>query len=114
MTDDVSSRLHRKHDFIAFVSDDTSTQVLKQAATNHAWQPDAITTGTIKNAIEHLKTEKTPSWLLVEVESEDTAFDEINALADVCEPGVNVIITGTINSFTFYNQLQEMGIQHYY
>lgn len=102
-----------KPDFLAFASDVDSVTQLQQFAASHGWANASIHQGDIDTAVEHLKTSRSPGVLLVEVKSAESAPAAFDRLADVCEPGVKVLVTGTINEYSFYCWLVDMGISSY-
>ncbi|MCC7260769.1 MAG: AAA family ATPase [Alphaproteobacteria bacterium] len=102
-----------RREFLAFVSDDKSIASLRAVATQKGWSDDDIRKGTVRDAAEHLKNARTPYFLLIDIDDNARAMDDLNALADVCEPGVRVIVTSAINEYSFFLTLKEMGIFHY-
>lgn len=102
----------KRPDFLAFAGADDSA-ALKAFAALHGWDASSIHEGDIVSATEFLKANPSPHILLVEVPSREAAPGLIDALADVCEPGTKVIITGHINEYSFYVWLTEIGIFNY-
>lgn len=99
--------------FLGFVSDETSLATLRQFAASQGWGASAVHAGTIATASTFLKNHPSPDTLMVEVADVAGAPAAFDALADVCDPGVRVIVTGSINEFTFYSWLMELGISSY-
>jgi pilus assembly protein CpaE len=100
--------------FQAFAADAADLDTLRAFAKEHRWQESCIVEGDIRTAAGHLKDHLSPRLLLVQVSSSpDAALEELNMLAEVCDPGTKVIVIGAINEYSFYVRLMEMGISSY-
>jgi pilus assembly protein CpaE len=95
------------------VRDEASLQVLREAAQAQDWPEGTIHTGSIVEATQHLRDHPTPRQLMVEVASAAEAPAQLGALADVCAPGVRLIVTSTVNEFSFFRWLKDMGVDEY-
>jgi len=98
---------------LAFVSDSDSQVQIKNYASGKQWPEGCVKAGDIETAITYLKSNPSPAVLLVEVASAESAPDALDRLADVCDPGVKVIVAGTINEYSFYVWLTDIGINGY-
>lgn len=103
----------RAPELLAFLTDEESLKAAHALATTKAWPAECIHKGTVEQAIEYLKSSPSPQFLLIEVESEAAAPDQLDRLADVCAPTVKVIVTSKVNAFSFYEWLMDLGIYHY-
>lgn len=99
--------------FLAFVTREQDQQVLRALAEKKQWGAAAIQTGDATTAVEYLRANPTPLTLLVEVSNAVEASAQLDRLAEVCAPDVNVLVTGTINEFSFVEWLSEIGIAGY-
>lgn len=99
--------------FLAFVSDTASSDTLRQFAATHFWPDSIVQQGDITHAAAYLRDHASPEILLVEITSVADASAQLNALADVCDPSTKVIVTGTVNEYSFYCWLMEIGISSY-
>lgn len=99
--------------FSAFVCDDASAEALKAAVLDLGWQPDRIYKGGLQNAVQTLSVSASPEILLVDLSQTDDPLSQINALAEVCEPGTIVIAIGDINDVRLYRELLASGIHDY-
>ncbi|MCR4377022.1 MAG: AAA family ATPase [Rhodospirillales bacterium] len=71
--------------------------------------------GGMTGALEYLSTRSAPELLIVETQSHGEAlFEELNGLADVCQPGTRVIIIGAENDINLFKSLIEQGISQYF
>ena len=99
--------------FLAFTSDEKDIQTLKQFAASQGWPEGCIHQGNITNAVEYLKTNPSPNLLLVEISSSKDAPAQLDSLAEVCDPNTKVVVTGTVNEYSFYCWLMDLGIFSY-
>lgn len=99
--------------FMAFVSDEANLKVLREFSKGRGWDSAHIHQGDIHAAAKFLKENPTPQVLVVEIATQAEAAGALDALADVCSPGVKVIVTGTINEYSFYCWLTDIGISGY-
>ena len=72
-----------------------------------------IMRGGIAKAIQRLSEERSPHLLLVDISGVDLALSQIHMLAEVCEPGTNVIALGDQNDVALYRDLIEAGVSDY-
>jgi pilus assembly protein CpaE len=73
----------------------------------------AIMRGGIAKAIEHLSEERSPHLLIVDISGIDLPLSLIHTLADVCEPGTNVVAIGDHNDVGLYRDLVDAGVSNY-
>ncbi len=109
----VNSSGDNKPAFLAFASDANDIEVLKVFAEAHQWSEACVHQGNITTAAEYLKSNPSPQLLLVELPSAKEAPAMFDALADVCDPGTKVITIGSINEYSFYCWLMDLGIFSY-
>lgn len=70
--------------------------------------------GGIAKARQAFETRRTPSLLVVEVESEgDTLLKELEALAEVCDEETQVVVIGKVNDIHLFRALMARGIAEY-
>ena len=72
-----------------------------------------IIRGGIAQAIKYLNEQRSPHLLIVDISGVDLPLSQIHILADVCEPGTNVIALGDRNDVGLYRDLQEAGVSNY-
>lgn len=99
--------------FGAYLCDDETTQQLAPILGERNWDSSHVKSGGIESAIRTLSTTGSPQYLLVDLSNSDNPEEDINALAEVCEPGTMVITIGTINDVTFYRNMISSGVQDY-
>ena len=75
----------------------------------------AVQEGGMAAALDFLSQRSTPELLVVETKAMDDAlFNELNALAEVCQPGTKVIIIGAENDINLFKTLIDQGISQYF
>src|SRR5512134_8991 len=99
--------------FTAFVCDDATADVLRPIAVEHGWSPEKVNKGGLRNAVQTLSVSASPSILFVDLSESGDPLSDINALAEVCEPGTVVIAAGQVNVVRLYRDLVPSGIQDY-
>jgi len=96
---------------LAFVIDAESEAVLQGAFLEEA--PGAVLRGNITKAVQHLSGARSPHVLVVDISDVALPVTEVHRLADVCEPGVSVIVIGERNEVGLYRDLLQAGVAEY-
>jgi pilus assembly protein CpaE len=99
--------------FAAFMCDDAALDVLRPVSADMGWQPEKCNKGGLRNAIQSLSIAASPAILMVDLSESGDPLSDINALAEVCEPGTVVIAVGQVNDVRLYRDLLASGIQDY-
>jgi pilus assembly protein CpaE len=99
--------------FSAFMSDLDAEDVVRATALSFGWPLERIHNGGINYAVQSLAVSQSPGILLVDLGESSDPMEDINALAEVCEPGTVVIACGRINDVRFYRDLLGAGIHDY-
>jgi pilus assembly protein CpaE len=99
--------------FTAFVCDEQTAELLRPVAVEHGWAPEKVNKGGLRNAVQSLSVSASPNILFVDLSESGDPLNDINALAEVCEPGTVVIAAGQVNDVRLYRDLLASGIQDY-
>ena len=99
--------------FTAFVCDDATADMLRPVAVEHGWSPEKVNKGGLRNAVQSLSVSASPNILFVDLRECGDPLNDINALAEVCEPGTIVIAAGQVNDVRLYRDLVASGIHDY-
>ena len=99
--------------FVAYVCDDSTAEVIRPIVGELGWSTDKVHKGGLRNAIQSLSVSASPHILFVDLAESGDPLNDINALAEVCEPGTVVIAAGQINDVRLYRDLVASGIQDY-
>jgi pilus assembly protein CpaE len=87
--------------------------MLRPVAVEHGWSPEKVNKGGLRNAVQSLSISASPNILFVDLSESADPLNDINALAEVCEPGTIVIATGQVNDVRLYRDLVASGIHDY-
>jgi pilus assembly protein CpaE len=99
--------------FCAFVCDEATAEMLRPIAVEHGWAPEKVNKGGLRNAVQALSVAASPAILFVDLSESGDPLNDINALAEVCEPGTVVIAAGQVNDVRLYRDLVASGLQDY-
>ncbi|MGY6552824.1 MAG: pilus assembly protein CpaE [Erythrobacter sp.] len=99
--------------FAAYICDDNALDVLRPVVIELGWQPEKCNKGGLRNAVQSLSVSASPALLLVDLSESGDPLNDINALAEVCEPGTVVIAIGQVNDVRLYRDLLASGIHDY-
>ena len=99
--------------FAAYLCDDAALDALRPIIEEMGWQPEKCNKGGLRNAIQSLSISASPNILMVDLSESGDPLNDINALAEVCEPGTVVIAVGQVNDVRLYRDLLSSGIHDY-
>jgi len=99
--------------FTAFVCDEITAEAIRPICVEMGWAPDKVNKGGLRNAVQSLSVSASPQILFVDLSESGDPLNDINALAEVCEPGTVVIAAGQVNDVRLYRDLVASGIQDY-
>lgn len=70
--------------------------------------------GGLDAAVQHFHGQVTPNLLIVETKLQGkAALDDIDRLAQVCDPATKVIVVGRVNDVELYKELIRRGVSEY-
>ncbi|RKF21120.1 pilus assembly protein CpaE [Altericroceibacterium spongiae] len=99
--------------FAAFICDELTVDAIRPMAVEMGWAPEKVAKGGLRSAVQSLSIASSPAILMVDLSECSDPLNEINALAEVCEPGTVVIALGTVNDVRLYRDLLASGIHDY-
>jgi pilus assembly protein CpaE len=99
--------------FTGFVCDDLTLDVVRSVCEEMGWGPEKACKGGLRNAVQSLSVAASPQILLVDLSESGDPINDINGLAEVCEPGTVVIAVGQVNDVRLYRDLLLSGLQDY-
>ncbi|MEZ5708252.1 MAG: pilus assembly protein CpaE [Blastomonas sp.] len=99
--------------FAGFICEDATLDILRNVAVELGWPPEKCNKGGLRNAVQSLSITASPNILLVDLSESGDPLNDINALAEVCEPGTVVIALGQVNDVRLYRDLIASGLQDY-
>jgi len=98
---------------IGFIEDPNTEAVVRQVFEQLRLPSNDVMKGGVKQGIAYLKEHRSPSFLVVDMSSSEMPLSDINALAEVCEPGVKVIALGERNDIGLFRDLIGLGVSDY-
>lgn len=107
------ARAAQRDPFVAFVCDEGSADALRGVAGEHGWPIEKVMKGGLRAAVQTLSVSASPNVLFVDLSESGDPLNDINGLAEVCEPGTIVIATGQVNDVRLYRDLLASGIHDY-
>ncbi len=96
----------------AFVGDDDTAAKLKNIANFH-WPGAVVSRGSCHDAGAYLRSAPSPDLLVVDLDESDNPFDDLQPLADLCDPSTQVIAMGVVNDLALYKQFISAGVADY-
>ena len=105
--------LATREPFLAFVCDETTADAVRPIASELGWSAEKVNKGGLRNAVQSLSVAASPHILFVDLSESGDPLNDINSLAEVCEPGTVVIALGQVNDVRLYRDLVASGIQDY-
>jgi pilus assembly protein CpaE len=99
--------------FVAFLADDASEKIVQQCVTEMSLPYSSVVRGDITKAINQLSAGRSPLALMVDISGVELPVSQIHHLAEVCEPGVTVVVIGDRNDVGLYRDLINAGISDY-
>ena len=105
--------LGNREPFSAYICDEAALDALRPVVIEMGWQPEKCNKGGLRNAIQSLSIAASPAILMVDLSESGDPLNDINALAEVCEPGTVVIAVGQVNDVRLYRDLLSSGIHDY-
>ena len=99
--------------FLAFVNDQATHDVVDQVVGELMLPHASLRKGDARAAVRHLGEHRSPKLLLIDLSGSEMPLSDINALADVCEPGVTVVAIGEKNDCVLFRDLLQHGVSDY-
>ncbi len=99
--------------FQAYACDDSTAAITRSVAVEMGWDAERVYKGGLRNAVQSLSVSASPHVLFVDMSESIDPLNDINGLAEVCEPGTIVIACGLVNDVRLYRDLLASGIQDY-
>ena len=102
-----------RENFVAYVCDEATAATLRPIVSELGWSAEKVHKGGLRNAVQSLSVTASPHILFVDLAESGDPLNDINSLAEVCEPGTIVIAAGQVNDVRLYRDLVASGIQDY-
>jgi pilus assembly protein CpaE len=108
-----SSAAGTRDPFSAYICDDLTLDVVRSVCDDMGWAQEKANKGGLRNAVQSLSIAASPQILLVDLSESGDPINDINSLAEVCEPGTMVIAMGQVNDVRLYRDLMMSGLHDY-
>jgi len=98
------------------VLDESDKDFADQVARSLGYDKAEVIVGSLLDAANALsKMSKGPKYLILDIgEGSDTILEDLDSLAEYCDPGVKVVILGNVNDVSLYRQFIQRGIIEYF
>lgn len=102
------------HDFVAFLGDADSVDLFRQFAKRQMIASAHVQRGSVFEAVRFVeKQARSPRLLVVDITGVGMPLPAIDRLAEVCEPGVSVVVIGDQQDVSLFRQLLAIGVADY-
>ena len=98
---------------LAFALDRETEQVVRETFDAMRLSFTDIRRGGIKDACKLIGEKGSPRLLIVDINADEMPVSTVSALADVCEPGVRVLVIGECNDIGVFRDLSRLGVSDY-
>lgn len=99
---------------VAFVKDEDSYNTIRNFLISSVVTHTLVKVGSIHDAIEYIKnTSYSPEQLIVDISGLEMPLSDIQDLADVCEPNINVVVIGEHANIGLFRSLLRIGVTDY-
>lgn len=96
----------------AFVGDDEIAAKLNNIANFH-WPGALINRGGCQDAGAYLQSAPSPDLLIVDLDQSQQPFEDLQPLADLCDPRTQVVAIGVVNDLALYKKFIAAGVADY-
>lgn len=98
---------------IAFLEHEEDGELLQKVLVGEDIKAFEIIKGGVREAIEYFSHHRSSHYLIIDISESELPVSDLNRLAEVCEPGINVIAVGSRNDVGLYRDLMKLGIFEY-
>jgi pilus assembly protein CpaE len=99
---------------MAYMLDADSEGVVRRSFSDIGFIDGQVGRGGIDAAIDSLSRRGSPRFLLIDISGVSDPLPRIGRLAEVCDPGTEVIIVGERNDIVLYRDLKSVGVAEYF
>ncbi|HXZ69152.1 MAG TPA: AAA family ATPase [Alphaproteobacteria bacterium] len=97
----------------AFVGDAETEMIAAAVFEDLGFDGAGVKRGDVGTAITFLTSNPSPRIIIVDISRSELPISDINALAEACEPGVEVIVVGAHNDIGLFRDLMQIGVSDY-
>jgi pilus assembly protein CpaE len=102
--------------FLAVINDEAVTDLVANVSKSLNITSPTVVTGGIADAVKIImQSARSPEYIMIDIGiGSGTLLEEIDNLAENCEPHTKVVIIGDINDLNLYRQLLQRGVIEYF
>lgn len=97
----------------AYVADRETEKYLNELLPKWGYDKSRIVRGSIQDAIRDYETKSMPGVLIVDISDTPLPLSDLQELADISPPQVNVVVLGTRDNVGLYRDLMDIGVTDY-
>lgn len=101
------------HNLVAFVNDPVSEQVIWNVIKEMNMAYAEAKMGGIADALEFLKTNRSPKVLIVDVSNSELPLGDIEKVKEFSAPNISIIVIGSRNEVGLFRDLKAAGVVDY-
>ncbi len=101
------------HNLVAFVNDPVSEQVIWNVIREMNMAYAEANMGNIADALEFLKTNRSPKVLIVDVSNSELPLGDIGKVKEFSAPNISIIVIGSRNEVGLFRDLKAAGVVDY-
>ncbi len=99
---------------MAFLLDADSEGVVRRSFADVGFIDAQVQRGSVDAAIDELSRRGSPRFLILDISGVGEPLPRIGRLAEVCDPGTEVIVVGERNDIVLYRDLKSVGVAEYF
>ena len=99
---------------MAYLLDADSEGVVRRSFADLGFVDAHVQRGSIDAAIDELSRRGSPRYLILDISGISEPLPRIGRLAEVCDPGTEVIVVGERNDIVLYRDLKSVGVAEYF
>lgn len=108
------SRATLQEGILAFVQRADSVKAIQSFADSTSTAIVGMHKGSIRQAVRYLGAKSSPTFLIVDIADKTDITRDMMELADVCDPGVSVVVLGNVQDIGLYRELKGLGVKDYF
>lgn len=109
----VDSKDKKLGDILIFAEDDETVSLFGEVKWDEFGLKQTIKKGSIKDVIDHLVKTHSPKYLVLDLSSSKLPISDMQKVANVCDPGTNVVTMGMRNDVGLFRDLMTLGVRDY-
>lgn len=101
------------HNLVAFVNDPVSEQIVWNVIREMNMAYAEARMGNVSDALEFLKTNRSPKVLIVDVSNSELPLGDIEKVKEFSAPNISIVVIGSRNEVGLFRDLKASGVVDY-